>query len=73
VEIRGAASVAQRAVRGGARAAQVALVDGAVGVIVAPRGRLQMVLRFTLTGRKIVEIEAVGDPDRVRRLDLSVL
>jgi RNA polymerase sigma factor (sigma-70 family) len=73
VEIRGAASVARRAVRGGARAAQVALVDGAVGVIVAPRGRLQMVLRFTLTGRKIVEIEAVGDPDRVRRLDLSVL
>ena len=72
-EIRGAASVAQRAVRGGARAAQAALVDGAVGVIVAPRGRLLMVLRFTLAGGRIVEIEAVGDPDRVRRLELSVL
>jgi hypothetical protein len=32
-----------------------------------------MVLRFTLAGGRIVEIEAVGDPDRVRRLDLSVL
>jgi RNA polymerase sigma-70 factor (ECF subfamily) len=72
-EIRGAVSVAQRAVRGGARAAQAALVDGAVGVVVAPRGRLLMVLRFTLAGGRIVEIEAVGDPDRVRRLDLSVL
>src|SRR5919108_1645202 len=46
VEIRGAETVATRAVRGGARAAQAALVDGAVGVIVAPRGRLLMVLRF---------------------------
>ena len=72
-EIRGAVTVAQRAVRGGARAAQAALVDGAVGVIVAPRGRLLMVLRFTLAGGRIVEIEAVGDPDRLRRLDLSVL
>ena len=72
-EIRGAVTVAQRAVRGGARAAQAALVDGTVGVIVAPRGRLLMVLRFTLADGRIVEIEAVGDPDRVRQLDLSIL
>jgi hypothetical protein len=32
-----------------------------------------MVLRFTPAGGMIVEIEAIGDPDRVRRLDLSVL
>jgi hypothetical protein len=30
-------------------------------------------LRFTLASGRIVEIEAIGDPDRVRRLDLSVL
>src|SRR2546428_2869475 len=46
--IRGAAAVAERAVRGGARAAQPALINGAVGVVVAPRGRLLMVLNFTI-------------------------
>jgi RNA polymerase sigma factor (sigma-70 family) len=73
LELRGAAKVAKLAGRGGARAAQAALVNGAVGVIVAPRGRLLMVLRFTVARGKVVEIEAVGDPDRVRRLDLAVL
>ena len=73
VEIRGAETVATRAVRGGARAAQAALVDGAVGVIVAPRGRLLMVLRFKVARGRIVEIEAVGDPERVRQLDLAIL
>src|SRR5713226_3500922 len=47
-EIRGATAVAKRAAKGGARAAQPALVNGAVGVVVAPRGRLLMVLRFTI-------------------------
>jgi RNA polymerase sigma-70 factor (ECF subfamily) len=72
-EIRGAEAIAHRAARGGARAAQPALVNGAVGVIVAPRGRLLMVLRFTITHGKIVEMEAVADPDRLRQLDLAIL
>jgi len=72
-ETRGAVAVAKRAVKGGARAAQPALVDGSVGVVVAPRGRLLMVLRFTITGGKIVEMEAIADPERVRQLDLAVL
>jgi len=72
-EIRGADAVAQRAAKGGARAAQPALVNGAVGVVVAPRGRLLMVLGFTITRRKIVEIDVVADPARLRQLDLSVL
>jgi RNA polymerase sigma-70 factor (ECF subfamily) len=72
-EIRGAVAVAQRAVAGGARAAQPALVDGGVGVVVAPRGRLMMVLSFTIRDGKIVVIEAVADPERLRRLDLAVL
>src|SRR6266705_356906 len=42
LEIRGAATVARRAAQGGARAAQPALVNGAVGVVVAPGGRLLM-------------------------------
>jgi len=72
-ELRGAAEVASRAVKGGARAARPVLVNGAVGVVVAPRGRLMMVLLFTIAGDKIVEIEAVGDTDRLRGLELSVL
>ena len=47
---------------GGARAAQPALVNGAVGVVVAPRGRLLMVLVFTISEEKIVEIDAVANP-----------
>jgi RNA polymerase sigma factor (sigma-70 family) len=72
-EIRGAATVAQQAVRGRARAAQPALVNGAVGVIVAPRGRLLMVLDFTIRNGKIVAIDAIADPERVRQLDLAML
>src|SRR5918995_5130055 len=72
-EVRGAAAVARRATLGGARAAQPALVNGAVGVVVAPRGRLLMVLVFTISRGKIVEIDAVADPQRLRQLDLAVL
>jgi len=72
-EFRGAAVVAKRAVKGGARAAQPALVNGAVGVVVAPRGRLMMVLGFTIAGGRIVAIDAISDPERLRQLDLAVL
>jgi hypothetical protein len=44
-----------------------------VGVIVAPRGRLLMVLVFTISEGKIVEIDTVADPERLRQLDLAVL
>jgi len=57
----------------GARAAQPALIDGEVGVVVAPRGKLPMVLKFTVAGGKIAAMEAIGDRDRLRQLDLAVL
>jgi RNA polymerase sigma factor (sigma-70 family) len=72
-EIRGAAAVARRAAVGGARATQPALVNGAVGVIVAPRGRLVMVLDFTIRDGRIVAIDGIADPARLRQLDLAVL
>jgi RNA polymerase sigma-70 factor (ECF subfamily) len=72
-EIRGAALVANRAIKGGARAAQPILVNGEVGVVVAPRGKLLMVLRFTISGDKIVEMEAIGEADRLHQLELAVL
>jgi leucyl aminopeptidase (aminopeptidase T) len=44
-----------------------------VGVIVAPQGWLIMVVGFTIEGGKIVEMEAIANPEHLRRLDLAVL
>jgi RNA polymerase sigma factor (sigma-70 family) len=71
-ELRGAAAVADT-FKGRAQAAQPALVDGAVGLVVAPRGRLLVVLRLTVTRGKIVEIEAIAEPERLGQLDVTVL
>lgn len=71
-ELRGAASVAQLFV-GRARGARPALVDGAVGLIVAPRGRLFLVHKLTIVDGKIAAINAIADPVRLRQLHLSVL
>src|SRR5215211_824530 len=50
-----------------------ALVNGAAGVVVAPRGRPFSVMGFTIRRGKIVEIDALADPARLRQLDLAVL
>jgi RNA polymerase sigma-70 factor (ECF subfamily) len=42
-------------------------------VVVAPRGRLLVVLAFTFADGKIVAIDVVADPERLRALDLAVL
>src|SRR6266852_1048217 len=71
-EVRGAASVARQFARR-AKGARPALVNGSVGLVVARHGRLFLVLNLTVIGGKIVEIEAVADPARLRQLRLSVL
>lgn len=72
-EVRGATEVAGRAIQGGARTAQIALVDGAVGVVIAPMGKLMMVLAFTIDGGQITQMEAIADPERLRELELTML
>jgi hypothetical protein len=74
-EIRGAAVWAKGAVTYGhlARLTQLALVDGAIGVVAAPRGRLVRALRFTIANGKITEIEVIGDPARLGELDVSTV
>ncbi len=74
-EVRGAPTVAKQALArsGRARFAQPALVNGAVGIVMAPRGRLFLVLRLTIRHGKIVEIDVVADPAHLRQLRLSVL
>jgi RNA polymerase sigma-70 factor (ECF subfamily) len=71
-EIRGAASVA-REFSGRAQGARSALVNGFVGIVVAWHGRLFLVLNLTITHGKIVEINVVADPARLRQVELAVL
>jgi RNA polymerase sigma-70 factor (ECF subfamily) len=71
--VRGAEAVAPLALRGRARAARPVLVNGAVGVVVAPRGRLLMVLDFTIRDGKIVAIDGIADAERLGALELAVL
>ncbi|MFJ4466583.1 sigma-70 family RNA polymerase sigma factor [Streptomyces sp. NPDC089424] len=73
--LRGARAVAEGTVRlrERSRHAATALVDGRVGVVVAPRGRLLFALTVTVEGGRIGAYEVVADPDRLRRLDLAVL
>jgi RNA polymerase sigma factor (sigma-70 family) len=49
------------------------LVNGAAGVIITLNGQPVAVMGFTISGGKIVEIDAINDPERLRRLDPSVL
>src|SRR5213080_2811281 len=60
-EVRGAQAVA-RQFKGRAQGFRTALVNGAVALIVAPRGHLFLVLTLTIRNGKIAEIEAVADP-----------
>ena len=71
----GAAAVARQALVGAVPTAHLhpALVNGAAGVVVTVHGRPFAVLGFTVTDGKIVEIDAIADPDRVRRIAAAVL
>jgi RNA polymerase sigma factor (sigma-70 family) len=73
--VRGAREVAARALTFARLSPFVrpALVNGAAGVVVAPQGEPFSVMGFTVVGGKIVEIDAVTDPARLRELDLAVL
>jgi RNA polymerase sigma factor (sigma-70 family) len=49
-----------------------ALVNGAAGAVVAPAGRVFSVMAFTVTNGKITQIDALVDPERLRRLSLTI-
>jgi RNA polymerase sigma-70 factor (ECF subfamily) len=52
---------------------QLALIDGSVGLIFAPRGKLSRALAFTFTSASITRVEVIADPVRLRDLDIAVL
>jgi RNA polymerase sigma-70 factor (ECF subfamily) len=71
--IRGVAAVAKQArpVPGGEL--HPVLVNGAPGVIVTVLGEPFSIMGFTIAGGRIVEIDAIADPERVRRIAAAVL
>jgi RNA polymerase sigma factor (sigma-70 family) len=75
VVVRGAEAVAAQALRFARLSPFVrpAIVNGVAGVVVAPRGRPFSVMAFTVRDGKIVEIDALADPERLSRLDLAIL
>ena len=52
---------------------QVALIDGTVGVVVAPFGRLSRVLIFTFAGDRVTRIDVIGDAARLRELEIVAI
>ncbi len=74
-EVRGASAVAKLGFTfsGPGWLAQPALVNGAAGVVVTRGGRAFSVLGFTVRGGKIVAIDILADPERLRQLGLAGL
>jgi RNA polymerase sigma-70 factor (ECF subfamily) len=74
-ELRGASTWAAQLITlsRGLRFVQPALINGSVGLILAPRGKLARALIFTFANTTITQVEAIGDPARLRQLDIAVL
>ena len=71
-DLRGAAAIA-KAFAGRAQAARPGLINDDVGLIVAPKGKLLLVLALSFDGDRITEIEAVADRASLGELELVPL
>jgi RNA polymerase sigma-70 factor (ECF subfamily) len=74
-EVRGARTWASGAVAFAQAAASMApaLIDGAVGLVLAPKGRLLRALRFTFEGGRIATAEVIADRARLDALDIAAI
>ena len=75
-EIRGAQNWARGAIAFSRQAVgdvQTMLVDGEVGLVWAPGGRVQRVLRLSITDGKIAGVDIIGNQERLEKLELAVL
>jgi RNA polymerase sigma-70 factor, ECF subfamily len=74
-EIRGARNWAKGAIQFSrmAQSVQPVLINGAVGLILAPGGRLVRALSFTIEHGKITRVEVIADRHRLQQLDLGVM
>ena len=73
-EIRGATTWARGAIAFAqiARSVQPALVNGAAGLVWAPRGQLWRALTSTIKDEKIAEVDIIADAARLGELDLAL-
>jgi RNA polymerase sigma-70 factor (ECF subfamily) len=71
-ELRGAEKVANF-YNGLAQTARTALVDGAIGAVVAPLGRMTRVLDIRVENGRIVEIFVAGDPERLDAVEVALV
>ncbi|QBS38780.1 sigma-70 family RNA polymerase sigma factor [Nocardia sp. CS682] len=73
--VRGAGAVAKETVllQRRSRVAALALVNGAVGILVAPRGTLLLALAVTVRDGRVAGYEVIADPARLRELEIAVL
>lgn len=71
-ELRGAPKVAAF-YDGLAVTARTALIDGVIGAVVAPRGKLYALLAIRIENGKVVEIDVTGDPDRLAAVEIATL
>jgi RNA polymerase sigma factor (sigma-70 family) len=73
--VRGAAAVARQARLGANPAARLhpALINGTAGVVITLDERPHLVMAFTIANNKVVELDLIADPERVRRVASAVL
>ncbi|GAA5140009.1 sigma-70 family RNA polymerase sigma factor [Pseudonocardia adelaidensis] len=71
--VRGAPAVAEQARTPRGDRLYPALVNGGIGAVVTEGGEAFSVMAFTVARDRIVRIDVVRDPDRVRRLASAVL
>lgn len=74
LEVHGVQRVARMYGRpGSASVLRPALVNGKVGLVLAPQGRLMLVIHLTFKGGKIAKLDAVSKPEQLRQVELAVL
>jgi RNA polymerase sigma factor (sigma-70 family) len=75
IEVRGASAVARGALSYSGRAASshLLLVNGAIGTAWFQDGRLAVVSTLSVENGKVVSIDIIADPERLRGLDLGLL
>jgi RNA polymerase sigma factor (sigma-70 family) len=71
-ELHGAPAVARQFL-GRAQAAHPARVNGAVGIVVAPQGRLFLAIELAFADGKIRAIDAIAGSERLRQLGVAIL
>jgi len=71
--IRGAQNVARGAMLGSrdGKVVRPAVVNGEAGVVVTAEDGVVVVVGFAIVAGKIVEMNVLADPERLRRLDVA--